>query len=101
MGVYVYKVTGKKVKLDNGETANQAVFAYKPYFNEDSWARRRNSEAHRKNGVYYCDRQAEEGKRSVWVIFGEGGPVLKFKAPVGSFYDSSVDKYIVRDVKPI
>lgn len=35
MGVYVYKVTSKKVKLTNGVEANVAVFAYKENIFED------------------------------------------------------------------
>lgn len=31
MGIYVYKVTGKKVTLADGTRANVAVFAYNPW----------------------------------------------------------------------
>jgi hypothetical protein len=31
MGIYIYRVTGVKVKCSDGVLANVAKFAYKPY----------------------------------------------------------------------
>jgi len=36
MGIYVYRVTAKKVRCSDGKLANIAVFAYKPYWGFDS-----------------------------------------------------------------
>lgn len=97
MGSYVYKVTGKTCKLSNGETANIAVYAYKPY--RDFWnkeAEKMNIRAARKAGIPYAEIQADLGKRSCWVVHGEEGHcVLHFPFPVGSYDDDhACDKYM-------
>jgi len=100
MGAYVYKVTKEKVKLSNGETANVAVFAYKPWnsFWNAKEAEKKNNVAHFRTGCTANDRAADDGHRSVWVV--SGTCVMKFPRPLGSFVDDYVEKYIVRDVSP-
>jgi len=66
MGEYVYKVTRHTVELSNGETANVAVFAYKPTWNWD--ARPTNEQMHVRSGAAKCDANAD--KRSEWIVLG-------------------------------
>jgi hypothetical protein len=101
MGVYVYKVTGKKAYLENGEVANVAVFAYKPTMGFSLDADRLNNKWHRESGAAYCDKAAAEGKRLEWVVMGykeDDGTIsidpTAYKLPKakGSFYDTMLDR---------
>jgi hypothetical protein len=97
MGVYVYKVTGAEAHLANGETANVAVFAYKPSMSGDD---------HARSGAQRCDDLAKEGKRHPWVVLGsarKGGrtasvelcaTAVKLPNPVGSLSDGAFDSHI-------
>lgn len=104
MGAYVYKVTGKKVKLSNGEIANVGVYAYKPYRSFwDDEAEKINNRAMRKCGIPYAELQADLGKRSRWVVHGEDGHcVLLFPFPVGSYVDDEAcHKYVQKGITVI
>ncbi len=90
MGIYVYKVIGKSVKLTNGEVANISLFAYK-----DSW---NNSDGiHGRTGASRCDHEADIGKRTGWIVRGyknEDGSIeiernaQKACKPIGSFVET-------------
>jgi len=95
MGSYTYKVTGKKVKLSNGEVANVAKFAYKPYRSWNDY--KLNNKMHHESGAAYCDKAAADGKRSNWVVAPDA--VLHFPRAVGSFEDDYAhEKYQVNNV---
>jgi len=98
MGDYVYKVTSKTVDLEGGLKANIAVFAYKPflsYFGRGP----SNEQMHVRSGAAACDRAADAGKRTGWVVLGyerdEGGYVVNDTAyqigDRGSFSDGWLD----------
>lgn len=100
MGMYVYKVTGKKVNLSNGEIANVGEFAYKPYRSFWKDEQSQNKKAERNAGIPYAEKQAKLGKRSAWVVHGDA--VLKFPEAVGSYDDDyAFDKYLIKDVTPL
>ena len=94
MGIYMYRVTSKTRKLPNGETANIAVFAYKPALSGRD-ADKVNSKAHFKTGCVRADALADKGKFSTWIIHGDpdahdftpDNAILKFDHPVGSYSD--------------
>lgn len=95
MGNYIYRVTSKTRKLPNGETANIAVFAYKPCSDWSEEGRAFNSKAHFKTGCVRSDALADKGKFSTWVIHGDpdaydtaDNAILKFDVAVGSYSDS-------------
>jgi hypothetical protein len=66
MGNYVYKVTSNTVELSNGETANVAVYAYKPTYNWNASVS--NEQMHFRSGASRCDSYAHT--RSEWVVLG-------------------------------
>ena len=70
MSDYLYKVTGKKVALVNGEVANVAVYAYKPFMGYTEDSEKLNKRMSRKSGAAACEKAAENGKRSNWVVLG-------------------------------
>lgn len=103
MGSYVYKVTSKTKKLSNGETANVAVYAYKP----PAFDLEAEHKMAFRTGTYRCDAAAADGKRSRWVTHGdpddyppdEPVTVLCFDEPVGAYSDdAAVPKYAVKGV---
>ena len=67
MGVYVYKVTSHTVELSNGETANVAVYAYKPSYAIFGYGPS-NDQMHFRSGASKCDKMAHT--RSEWVVLG-------------------------------
>ena len=71
MGVYVYKVTGKKVKLSNGKTANVARFAHRAFGFGVGYTEAEINRIERESGVTYCEKMAKEGKRLKWVVLNE------------------------------
>ena len=90
MGIYVYKVIGKSVKLTNGEVANISLFAYKSSWNNDDGV-------HGRSGASRCDTEAERGNRSGWIVRGykeEDGSIMinpvaqKACKPIGSFTET-------------
>ena len=102
MGAYVYKVTAKTVKLSNGETANVAVYAYKPYRSPSMYSE--NSQLHFETGCVTHDRQAAKGKRSRWVAHGDGPGVTVLHLPqaVGHYEDDyTCDQYMVEGVEVV
>lgn len=90
MGIYVYKVIGKSVKLTNGEEANISLYAYK-----ESW--NNNDGIHGRSGASRCDTEAERGNRTGWIVSGyknEDGSILinpvaeKATRLIGSFVET-------------
>ena len=94
MGIYVYRVTAKKVRCSDGKLANVAVFAYKPYWGFDS--DKLNAKMHFKSGATSSDTQANNGKLTGRFVIGSGehGVVyrdaLVYESPRGSFYDNNI-----------
>jgi hypothetical protein len=101
--MYIYKVTRKTVKLSNGETANVAEYAYKPY-GYTSYGESQNQRMHFSTGCYAHERAAREGKRLPWVAIGTrpDATVYKFNGPRGTFSDYWADDNAhVPDVHPV
>lgn len=94
----VYRVSGKRVTLNNGEKANVAMFAYKKADFDDDIFESIAEKFHLTTGCTYSDSSAKNGHRLEWVVVGE--KVLKFPNPVGSFtYGHAVKNYREKDVK--
>ena len=94
MGSYVYKVTGKKVKLTNGEYANLAVFAYNPvrsgYGMSMDEADKMNNKAYYASGCYYADQCARDGKRTGLIVTGTERGDAVYRCSAGVFHEYSV-----------
>ena len=86
MGVYVYRVTGVKVKCSDGVLANVAKFAYKPYWGMGSDSA--NAKLHFRSGATSSDTQATKGK--ITERFVIGGTVYVNTTGRGSFYDTNL-----------
>lgn len=85
MGVYVYRVTSKKVKCSDGEMANVAVFAYKPWYSND----KENARMHFQSGCVSSDNMA--ARQRITDRIAIGNQVFENVDMVGSFYDSQLD----------
>jgi len=83
MGIYVYRVTSVKVKCSDGELANVAKFAYKPYWGMHS---KENSKMHFRSGAASSDALAYKGKITGRFVIGD--TVYVNTTGRGSFYDS-------------
>jgi hypothetical protein len=83
MGTYVYRVTGVKVRCSDGEMANVAKFAYKPYWGMDS--SKANAKLHFRSGATSSDTQAWKGNLTGRFVIE--GTVYKNATGRGSFYD--------------
>lgn len=97
MGSYIYKVTSKTVDLDNGEQANVALYAYKPYWMAYD-ADQVNARLHFKTGCVTCDHHRE--KRTGWIVLGYeeddgtitvGARAFNVGRKYGSFNDDAMD----------
>jgi len=73
MGAYIYRVTAKRVKCSDGEEANLAVYAYKPYGESffDNGNRARNARAHFATGCVASERLADQGKLSNRIVLAD------------------------------
>jgi hypothetical protein len=99
MGIYVYRITAKRVLCSDGEPANVAVFAYKPYWDIDRHTA--NAKMHFKSGATSSDTQARKGKLSARIVLGDSKGVVYRDAIIyarhliqGSFYDNHLgDKF--------
>ena len=81
MGVYVYRVTAKKVKCSDGVLANVAEFAYKP-----SWSNfELNTKMRFKSGVVASERMAARGGLTSRIAVGSA--VFENPENLASFYD--------------
>ena len=97
MGTYVYRVTSRKVKCADGEDANVAVFAYKPY-SETMFSSRwkaENSKMHFRSGCSASDKRAKEGKLTGRVVLGGKDEMIPAGSAVyrwrwGSFRDDGL-----------
>lgn len=83
MGAYVYKVTGKKVRDDQGRLCNLLKFAYKPY----AWSidtDKLNNQLFYATGCYNADRYVETSKRYTQrITMEEGTPSIPWEPDNG------------------
>jgi hypothetical protein len=93
MGTYVYRVTGVKVKCSDGELANVAKFAYKPYWGMGSDSA--NAKMHFKSGATSSDTQANKGKITERFVIDDTVYLNTHRR--GTFYDDNLgsDQYPV------
>jgi hypothetical protein len=112
MGTYVFKITGKKTTLKNGQKANIAVYAYKPYgfFSSNEATDRANKQMHRESGCYTADRYVRDSQGFTGLVVigsywkGEVSPNSRDPESAlpwprvrgGSFYDDSFDEMLYR-----
>ena len=77
MGMYLYKVTGKIVKDDQGRKANLLKYAYKPYH---SWgADAENAKMHFTSGAARAEHYAENSPNFTGrVVMEANGPSLVY-----------------------
>lgn len=89
MGIYVYRVTSKKIKCSDGQLANIATYAYKPYFSmfDD---KKTNAKLHFKTGCTASDRMASKGNITERFVLDGGKEVYANTTGRGSFYDSYI-----------
>jgi len=83
MGMYVYRVTAQRVICSDGQPANVAKYAYKPYFSWDG--QKYNNQMAFKSGCHASDRMAANGKLSGRVVIGDR--VFANPNNYGTFYD--------------
>ena len=95
MGAYVYRITAKRVLCSDGEPANVAVFAYKPYWDIDRHTA--NSKMHFRSGATSSDTQALKGKLTGRIVLGNSDGTIYRDSVIyarqltqGSFYDDSL-----------
>jgi hypothetical protein len=93
MGVYVYRVTGVKVKCSDGVLANVAKFAYKPYWGMGSDSA--NAKLHFRSGATSSDTQASKGKITERFVIED--TVYVNTTGRGTFYDD----YLGSDQYPV
>jgi hypothetical protein len=93
MGVYVYRVTGVKVKCSDGVLANVAKFAYKPYWGMGSDSA--NAKLHFRSGATSSDAQAGKGKITERFVIED--TVYVNTTGRGTFYDD----YLGSDQYPV
>ena len=93
MGVYVYIVTGVKVKCSDGVLANVAKFAYKPYWGMGSDSA--NAKLHFRSGATSSDAQAGKGKITERFVIED--TVYVNTTGRGTFYDD----YLGSDQYPV
>lgn len=89
MSAYVYRVTAKTVKLDDGRTAHVAQYAYKPYgFGFD--AAKENQRAARLSGCYASERMTLKTPLIVSLSKdGQDGVLYNNPTGVKTFYDDT------------
>jgi hypothetical protein len=93
MGVYVYRVTGVKVRCSDGVLANVAKFAYKPYWGMGSDSA--NAKLHFRSGATSSDTQASKGKITERFVIED--TVYVNTTGRGTFYDD----YLGSDQYPV
>jgi len=105
MGTYVYRVTAKQHRCSDGQLANIALYAYKPYWTLDGDAA--NRRMHVRSGAAAADNYARSGKLTDRFVLGHineqghleiepDAPVYGNPAHLGSFYDSSLGTTLTR-----
>ena len=92
MGVYVYRVTAKQVTCSDGQKANVAVFAYKPYFGWDD--QKLNTKMHFSSGCVASERLSRGTKMTGRIVMGDAegnihsdSGVFENVDRIGYFYD--------------
>jgi hypothetical protein len=103
MGIYVYRISAKRVMCSDGKPANVAVYAYKPY---GDW--RLNAKEEFRSGCHASAKLLENGKLTGRFVFGpeftEDSAVYEFGG--ATFADSAIGVHIhpiegVKTVRPI
>ncbi len=103
MGVYVYKITANRVKLEDGTEANVAVFAYKDHFWDSALVAR----MRRKSACYVAERFAESVNYTGRVVMGSLSDDGKFvhncstaawEMSNGTFVDNEAKKVVGKPV---
>jgi hypothetical protein len=84
MGAYTYRVTAKKVTLPDGSSANLAVYAYKPYWNDAL-----NARMHFSTGCYAAERYVSKHGRMRVVLDENSTHVVTVNC--GTFTDDWFD----------
>lgn len=77
MGVYVYKVTAKKVRDDQGRLCNELAYAYKPCY---QWTAQEESRVRFGSGLPQAKRFVESRSRN-WtgrIAMEDGGPSVVY-----------------------
>jgi hypothetical protein len=94
MGSYVYRITAKKVRCTDGEMANIAIFAYKPF--DDIFNREANRKMRFKSGCIASETMASKGRITGRFVLGSKDGTydtnVVFANPdnQGSFYDNYI-----------
>ncbi len=113
MGAYCYRVTAKRVLCSDGQEANLAVYAYKPYSTFFSkFGKSENARLHFRTGCATAERLAEEGRLSGRVVIADANTFEwdaenagVFVWPHGTFIDDYVlgtEKMpVIKGVKPV
>lgn len=91
MGVYVYRVTAKTVKLGGGGRAHVAKYAYKPYTYGSGAADKANSKMYFRTGCAASARMTLKSGMIV-VLDNEGNVGTLYANPTGAkvFYDDTM-----------
>jgi len=104
MSSYIFRVTGKKVKLTDGTTARLAVYAYKPvgiFGGRD--ADKFNRRAAFASGVPASKALIKRGGFDGVIVMSEkaGEPVYRINSDQPTFYDDAVmqDRFTVEGVQ--
>lgn len=95
MGNYLYKVTAKRVALEDGTFANLAVYAFKPSFCRE----KENAIMRRKTACFVSDRFVEGSKYTGRIVLGslnDDGTAnvgtVAYKNDYGTVMDNDLDK---------
>lgn len=97
MGIYVYRITAKKVRCSDGKEANVAVFAYKPIFS--SSMSNENRKMHFSSGCVASERLAKIGK--ILDRFVIGDQVFENPDKSSSLYDCDLGKRFFPHLKEL
>lgn len=97
MGTYVYRVTKETVRCSDGELANVAIYAFKPWFDS-----KMDAKLNFRSGCVASDRMAAAGRLTKRVVQGfkdeKTGKIVVYPDSavfsnlhnLGSFYDSTL-----------
>lgn len=105
MGAYMYKVTGKKVRDDQGRLCNLLKFAYKPYgwSGDNANNNKLNNKLFYATGCYNADRYVENSKRYTQrITMEEGRPSIPWpRESGGSLTDYMFDWRLTEDLERV
>lgn len=95
MGNYLYKVTAKRVELEDGTFANLAVYAFKPTFSDE----KENAIMRRQTACFVSDRFVQGNKYTGRIVIGslndDGTATVStvaYKNEHGTVMDNELDK---------